>query len=81
MSMNESQRKSSADLVTRFSVSGTEPDQNDIVINYKQGFPFRPSLSADKNGAKGTGKCQCDVTLSYDNRRPRGHKPSRSATW
>jgi len=78
--MNDSQRRSRAGLVTRFSVSGTEPNQNDIVINYKQGFPLRLSLSADDNGTKGAGKCQGGVTLRYDNRRPRGHKTSRSAT-
>lgn len=49
------------------SGDNAEPDQNDVVINYKQGFPFRLSLSADDSGTKGTGKYQGGVTVSYDN--------------
>lgn len=41
--------------------------QSDLLISYKQGFPFRLALSADDSGTKGSGKYQGGVTLSYDN--------------
>jgi hemolysin activation/secretion protein len=44
-----------------------QPGQSDLVISYRQPFPFRLSLSADDSGAKATGKYQGGVTLSYDN--------------
>lgn len=44
-----------------------QPGQSDLLITYKQGFPFRLALSADDSGTKGTGKYQGGVTLSYDN--------------
>lgn len=44
-----------------------QPGQSDLLITYKQGFPFRLALSADDSGTKGTGKYQSGVTLSYDN--------------
>jgi hemolysin activation/secretion protein len=46
---------------------GQAPDESDLVIAYKQGFPFRASLSVDDSGTKGTGKYQAGLTLSYDN--------------
>ena len=42
------------------------PGQSDLVIRYKQAFPFRVSLSLDDGGSKATGKYQGGVTLSYD---------------
>jgi hemolysin activation/secretion protein len=50
--------------------SGTalaEPGQSDLVIGYRQPFPFRVSAFADDSGSRGTGKYQGGVTLSYDN--------------
>ena len=44
-----------------------KPSFSDLVIDYKQEFPFRLSLFADDSGTKGTGKYQGGVTLSYDN--------------
>ncbi len=42
------------------------PGDSDLVISWKQGFPFRLSVSADDAGTKATGKYQGAVTLSYD---------------
>jgi hemolysin activation/secretion protein len=44
-----------------------EPGQSDLVVRYKQAFPFRLSVSADDSGSKGTGKYQGSATVSYDN--------------
>lgn len=46
---------------------GAEPGESDLVIAYKQAFPFRLTLSADDSGSKATGKYQGSVTLSHDN--------------
>ena len=43
------------------------PDESDLLISYRQAFPFRASLSFDDSGTKGTGKYQGGLTLSYDN--------------
>lgn len=43
------------------------PGDSDLVISWKQGFPFRLSVSADDSGTKATGKYQGAVILSYDN--------------
>ncbi|RJX33748.1 MAG: ShlB/FhaC/HecB family hemolysin secretion/activation protein [Oxalobacter sp.] len=43
-----------------------KPGESDVVIKWKQGFPFRISLSADDSGTKATGKYQGGVTVSYD---------------
>jgi hemolysin activation/secretion protein len=43
-----------------------KPGDSDLVIAWKQGFPFRLSLSADNSGTKATGKYQGSVTISYD---------------
>ncbi len=43
------------------------PGESDLVIRYRQSFPFRLTLSADDGGLKATGKYQGGVTLSYDN--------------
>lgn len=43
-----------------------EPGQSDLVVKWKQDFPFRVSVSADDSGTKATGKYQGSVTVSYD---------------
>lgn len=43
------------------------PDQSDLLISYKQGFPARVSLSVDDSGAKTTGKYQGSLSISLDN--------------
>lgn len=43
------------------------PDESDLVIAYKQGFPARVSLSVDDGGSKSTGKYQGSVSVSLDN--------------
>lgn len=45
---------------------GAQPGQSDLVISYKQGIPFRMSVSVDDSGSESTGKYQGGVTLSYD---------------
>lgn len=44
-----------------------KPGDSDIVISWKQGLPFRLSVSADDSGTKATGKYQGGATISYDN--------------
>lgn len=46
---------------------GARPGESDIVIDYRQGLPFRLTLSADDGGFDSTGKYQGGVTLSGDN--------------
>ena len=46
--------------------SDAEPGQSDLVVKWKQDFPFRVSLSADDSGTKATGKYQGSLTVSYD---------------
>ncbi len=43
-----------------------KPGESDLVIKWKQDFPFRITLSADDSGSKYTGKYQGSVTVSYD---------------
>jgi len=43
-----------------------EPGQSDLIIRWKQDFPFRASFSADDSGTKATGKYQGTATLSND---------------
>lgn len=42
------------------------PGESDLVVRWKQGFPWRLSLSADDSGTRATGKHQGSLTLSYD---------------
>lgn len=42
------------------------PDQSNLVIAWRQGFPFRVSFSADDSGSRATGRYQGSATLSYD---------------
>jgi hemolysin activation/secretion protein len=43
------------------------PDESDLLIRYRQGFPLRGSVSIDDSGTKATGKYQGGFSLSYDN--------------
>lgn len=43
-----------------------KPGESDLVIQWKQGFPLRLSISVDDSGARATGKYQGSVTISYD---------------
>lgn len=47
--------------------ANAQPGQSDLLISYKQGMPFRLSLSADDSGTASTGKYQGSATVSYDN--------------
>ncbi|MCY1162828.1 Filamentous hemagglutinin transporter protein FhaC [compost metagenome] len=49
------------------SAQSAQPGQSDLVISYRQAFPFRLSAFVDDSGSRGTGKYQGGVTLSYDN--------------
>jgi len=42
------------------------PGESDLVIQWKQGMPFRLSLSVDDSGSKQTGKYQGAATVSFD---------------
>lgn len=43
-----------------------KPGDSDLVVAWKQDFPFRVSASVDDSGTKATGKYQGSVTVSYD---------------
>ena len=43
-----------------------QPGDSDLVIDWKQAFPFRITLAADDSGSEYTGKYQGSVTVSYD---------------
>jgi hemolysin activation/secretion protein len=40
---------------------------SDLVVSYRQPFPFRLTVNADDSGTKATGRYQGSVTVSYDN--------------
>jgi hemolysin activation/secretion protein len=40
---------------------------SDLVVTYRQPFPFRLSVNVDDSGTKATGRYQGSVTVSYDN--------------
>lgn len=46
---------------------GKEPNGSDLVIDYRQGRPLRPSWSVDDSGSDATGRYQSGVTVAYDN--------------
>lgn len=46
---------------------GEMPNGSDLVIDYRQGRPLRPSWSVDDSGSDATGRYQSGVTLAYDN--------------
>jgi len=45
---------------------GEQPGESDIIIRWKQDFPFRLNLSADDSGSKATGKYLGGVTIAFD---------------
>jgi hemolysin activation/secretion protein len=66
-------RVPTADADIRIVPANATPEQpqaatgeSDLVIQWKQGFPFRLSLSADDSGTRATGKYLGTVTVSYD---------------
>lgn len=52
--------------ITPAEGADVKPGDSDLVIAWKQGFPFRLSASLDDSGTKATGKYQGSFTLSYD---------------
>jgi hemolysin activation/secretion protein len=52
--------------ITPAEGTDAKPGESDLVIKWKQGFPFRVTLSADDSGSKYTGRYQGSVTVSYD---------------
>lgn len=46
---------------------GAQLGDSDLVVSYRQPFPFRLTVSADDSGTKATGRYQGSVTVSYDN--------------
>ena len=46
---------------------GAKPGESDLVIRYRQSFPFRLTISADDSGSETTGRTLGAVTLSGDN--------------
>jgi len=46
---------------------GAQAGESDLIIEYRQAFPLRLTLSADDGGARATGRNQGGVTLSLDN--------------
>lgn len=46
---------------------GAQLGDSDLVVLYRQPFPFRLSVNADDSGTKATGRYQGSVTVSYDN--------------
>lgn len=48
------------------SAAKPAPGESDLLIRWKQGFPFRLGVSVDDAGTQATGKYQGSVTFSYD---------------
>ncbi len=46
---------------------GAQPGNSDLVVSYRQPFPFRFTVNADDSGTKATGRYQGSMTVSYDN--------------
>jgi hemolysin activation/secretion protein len=44
-----------------------KPGESDLLIRYKQGFPFRLGVSYENSGIKATGRYLGTTSLSYDN--------------
>ncbi|WP_155835211.1 ShlB/FhaC/HecB family hemolysin secretion/activation protein [Herbaspirillum sp. RV1423] len=57
----------SADIRMTPTETAEQPGDSDLVIDYRQGFPFRFNVTLDDGGAKATGTYQAGATLSYDN--------------
>lgn len=43
-----------------------KPGESDLVVSWRQAFPFRLTLSLDDSGTKATGRYMSGVTVSYD---------------
>ena len=46
---------------------GAQLGDSDLVVSYRQPFPFRLAVNADDSGTKATGRYQGSVTVSCDN--------------
>lgn len=46
--------------------NGAQPGDSDVVIQWRQRFPFRVNLYTDNSGLDSTGRYQGGLTLSYD---------------
>ncbi len=46
--------------------NGTQTGYSDVVIQWRQRFPFRVNLTTDNSGLESTGRYQGGLTLSYD---------------
>jgi hemolysin activation/secretion protein len=47
-------------------VPGEKQGDSDVIVTWKQAFPFRLTLSANDGGSKSTGKYQSAITVSAD---------------
>jgi hemolysin activation/secretion protein len=47
--------------------AGVQLGESDVVVSYRQPFPFRLLVSTDDSGTKATGQYQGSITVSYDN--------------
>lgn len=56
-----------ADIRIAPASQNSAPGQSDLLIDYKQDFPFRLTLNANNFGAYATGRDQGSATLSWDN--------------
>ena len=45
---------------------GAQLGDSDLVVSYRQPFPFRLTVNVDDSGTKATGRYQGSVTVSYD---------------
>ncbi|MFU2144667.1 POTRA domain-containing protein, partial [Gallibacterium anatis] len=43
------------------------PGESDLLIDFKQAFPYRLALSLDDSGSKATGRLQAGATVSIEN--------------
>lgn len=53
--------------ITPAAEQGAQIGESDLVIQYRQAFPFRLTATLDDGGARTTGKYQGGMTLAYDN--------------
>lgn len=53
-------------LIAPSEAPDAKPGDSDLVVSWKQAFPFRGNLSIDDSGAKATGRYQAGLTISAD---------------
>lgn len=53
--------------ITPSEEADAQAGDSDLVLHYRQRFPFRFSTSLDDGGARATGRYQASVTVAYDN--------------